>query len=195
MSFLNFKKKIDSNFQTILNFIHTNESPPTYHKQNKVTYGFQSLVNAYGIPNYKEINPAPFAVITFPFLFAVMFGDAGHGCLALLASLYMVKKEEKLRKSIKGNEIFEIFFGGRYIILLMSIFSIYTGFLYNDVFSKQTNLFGSSWKVGVTDEFDWSGVTSFYLNPNPNVTDNQMYSGTPYPFGLDPVSIIINYSG
>jgi V-type H+-transporting ATPase subunit a len=88
-------------------------------------------------------------VITFPFLFAVMFGDAGHGILALLAAIYMVKKEKSLKKSLKGNEVLEIFFGGRYIILLMAAFSIYTGLIYNDFFSKQTNVFGSSWRVGV----------------------------------------------
>lgn len=28
---------------------------------------------------YKEINPAVFACVSFPFLFGVMFGDMGHG--------------------------------------------------------------------------------------------------------------------
>lgn len=179
-------KKIDSNFQTILNYIPTRESPPTYHKQTKVTSGFQTLISSYGIPSYKEINPAPFAVITFPFLFAVMFGDAGHGFIAFLGAALLCRYESSIKKSIKGNEILEIFFGGRYIILLMSLFSIYTGFIYNDMFSKQTNLFGSSWRVGVTPEFDWEHTTSFFLNPDPNATE-KMYSGNPYPFGLDPV--------
>jgi V-type H+-transporting ATPase subunit a len=47
---------------------------------------------------------APFTIITFPFLFAVMFGDLGHGLLMTIFATYLIYNEKKLGQ-IQLNEV------------------------------------------------------------------------------------------
>merc|ERR1712029_943330 len=89
---------------TIENVI-TNEVPPTFNRTNKFTSGFQSLIDSYGVNTYREVNPSVYTIATFPFLFAVMFGDAGHGLIMLAFGLFLVLKEDSLAKMASSNEI------------------------------------------------------------------------------------------
>uniref|UniRef100_A0A2K5Y7X7 V-type proton ATPase subunit a n=1 Tax=Mandrillus leucophaeus TaxID=9568 RepID=A0A2K5Y7X7_MANLE len=182
-----------STVPSILNRMQTNQTPPTYNKTNKFTYGFQNIVDAYGIGTYREINPAPYTIITFPFLFAVMFGDFGHGILMTLFAVWMVLRESRILSQKNENEMFSTVFSGRYIILLMGVFSMYTGLIYNDCFSKSLNIFGSSWSVRPMFTYNWTEET---LRGNPVLQLNPALPGVfggPYPFGIDPVRGLPSY--
>jgi V-type H+-transporting ATPase subunit a len=122
---------------------------------------------------------ALYTIITFPFLFAVMFGDVGHGIIMTTFAAILVIFEKRFMKQKTDNEIWNIFFGGRYIILLMGIFSMYTGLIYNDMFSKSINIFGSSW-FSVYDNDTLRNHRLLEIDPAVG------YTQSPYPFGLDP---------
>jgi Archaeal/vacuolar-type H+-ATPase subunit I len=130
---------------TIVNQIRTNKTPPTYVRTNKFTEAFQTIVDAYGISKYSEVNPGLYTIVTFPFLFAVMFGDFGHGSLMFMAASAMIFFEKKLHRA-KLDELTYMAFYGRYIMLMMGLFSMYTGFIYNDIFSRAFTFFPSQWQ-------------------------------------------------
>ncbi|KAK3515611.1 hypothetical protein QTP70_024840 [Hemibagrus guttatus] len=178
----------DSSVRPVLNRIQSPETPPTFNRTNRFTAGFQQLVDTYGVNSYQEINPAPYTIVTFPFLFAVMFGDCGHGLVLTLIAAWIIRNEQKLKQ--QKNEIMSTLVDGRYIILLMGLFSIYTGLIYNDCFSKSFNMLGSSWSVRAMfwPRGPWRNETlhnSDHLHLDPSVPG--VYSGTPYMFGIDPV--------
>ncbi|CAB3360792.1 Hypothetical predicted protein [Cloeon dipterum] len=172
-------KEVGSSIPSFLQVIDTKEVPPTYNRTNKFTKAFQKLIDSYGVSSYGEVNPALYTIITFPFLFAVMFGDAGHGLIVTLFGLWMVLKEKSLMKIKTSSEFWNILFGGRYIILLMGLFSIYTGFIYNDVLSRGMNIFGSRW-------INPYNATTLSDNENLEINPYEGYLGTPYYFGIDP---------
>lgn len=144
--------------------------PPTHFPTNKFTQVFQDITDAYGVGSYGEINPSLYMIVSFPFLFAVMFGDAGHAAMMTGFSLWMVLSEKKLLAQ-KQSDIFEMIFTGRYVILLMGLFSIFTGFIYNDCFSRAMAIFPSAYSAD-------AGGTGSASRSNPSYV---------YPFGIDPV--------
>ncbi|XP_077863927.1 V-type proton ATPase 116 kDa subunit a 1-like, partial [Saccoglossus kowalevskii] len=128
-------ERSESSVPSILHVVENiDKDHPTYNRVNKFTTAFQSIVNAYGVADYREVNPAPYTIITFPFLFGVMFGDAGHGIIMLLFAIWMCVREKKLAASSKDNEMWGTIYSGRYVILLMGLFSCYSGLIYNDVY-------------------------------------------------------------
>ena len=141
--------------------------PPTYIHLNEFTSAFQLIVNTYGIPRYREINPGYFTIITFPFLFGVMYGDIGHGLVLFLFGIYLCLFNDKIAKS---KSILKPALFARYFLLLMGFFAVYCGFLYNDFLSIPIN-FKSCYKIDNLDK---------------DISVNKTI-GCDYKFGLDPV--------
>lgn len=160
---------------TIVNQIRTSKTPPTYNKTNKFTLGFQTIIDAYGTAKYTEVNPGLPTIVTFPFLFAVMFGDFGHGAIMTLAAVAMIYFEKPLQRG-KQDELFGMAFYGRYIMLMMGIFSMYTGLIYCDAFSKEIPIFKSMWEWDFPDN---------YNSTKGGTVKAHRVEGYTYPFGLD----------
>jgi V-type H+-transporting ATPase subunit a len=93
-------------------------------------------VDTYSIPSYKEINPAIFTTVTFPFLFGVMFGDIFHGALLLAFATYLLWYRHPSPTSLMA-----LLLKLRYLFLLLGLFSLYCGLVYNDFTSIPLALF------------------------------------------------------
>ena len=113
--------------------VDTNLNPPTLITTNEFTYIPQLIVDTYGVPRYQEINPGYFTIVTFPFLFGVMFGDIAHSIFLLIFAFYLMYNNKKF--SIDRKSIFNTLESARYFLFLMGFFSLFCGLLYNDFLS------------------------------------------------------------
>ena len=104
---------------------------PTYFRECELTTVAQMVVDQYEIPAYKEVNPAYFTSISFPFLFGVMFGDVFSGSLLLIAGIL----------AMASGMV------GRHFLLLMGFFSVFCGFIYNDFTSVSMYIWDSCWEL------------------------------------------------
>jgi len=152
---------------------------PTYFETNSFTEAFQLIIDTYGVPRHGEYNPTVPSIVTFPFLFAVMYGDVFHGGFLLLGALWFVLNAEKNAKS--KNEFIQGLHEGRYMLLLMGIFAVFNGLIYNDVTSISINGFnGQQWEDVSVKIRNKAGVLV-----QTNIPQGRM-NGV-YAFGVDPV--------
>ena len=142
-----------------------NRTYRTFFRTNDFSYPFQLIVNTYGTPRYKEANPGLFTIVTFPFLFGIMFGDIGHGTLLFLLSIYICIKKEAISNS---DSILKGLLSFRYLLLIMGFFSLFCGLIYNDFMGIPLTVFNSCYQNDLTTR---------------KVTRK---NGCIYPIGIDP---------
>ena len=70
-----------------------------------------------------------------------MFGDIGHGGVLLGFAIWLTKSDRAKKMLPDVHAI-------RFLLLLMGIFSFYSGWIYNEFFSIPINLFGSCYEHG-----------------------------------------------
>lgn len=94
---------------------------PVLFQPSNLLRPFQRLVAAYGLPNYREIEPSLFVALTYLVMFGMMFGDAGHGLVLVLLGFTVLVKGQKSGTRDWGalliwvglsSIVFGVFYGG-----------------------------------------------------------------------------------
>lgn len=63
--------------------------PPTLLADTRALRPFRPLVTTYGVARYANVDPTPFAAVAFVVMFAIMFGDVGHGLVLAALGLLL----------------------------------------------------------------------------------------------------------
>ncbi|KAL7720625.1 V-type proton ATPase subunit a [Entamoeba marina] len=151
--------------------------PPTYMKTNGFTQGFQDLTDSYGTPRYGEISTGWLNIVTFPWLFGLMFSDAGHGLFIFSIGFLFVIFQRKLKK-IELNEMVLMLFDARWLLMFMGIMAMYCGSIYNEFFGLSIDLFGTSWNKNDGESYyreDPDYVYYYGIDPIWKSSNNELY--------------------
>jgi vacuolar-type H+-ATPase subunit I/STV1 len=145
--------------------------PPTLIETNAMTALPQAVVDTYGVPKYQEVNPGLFTVVTFPFLFGVMYGDIFHGGCLLLTGLTLLLLQGRHDALLARGRLSSALAGlhsARWMLFLMGLFACYMGFIYNDCASIPLRLFSSQFEAPAADHGTLTprgGVYAFGIDP------------------------------
>jgi len=101
-------------FQTISPDNLTDEQIPVLLRHPRLLRPFEMLVSAYGLPDYRELEPTLFVAISYIIMFGMMFGDVGHGMVLGLCGLFALFSGKS--KSVKDAGLLLVFAGSSSII-------------------------------------------------------------------------------
>lgn len=86
---------------------------------------FRILVQGFGTPTYRMIDPTLFVAITFLVMFGMMFGDVGHGLVFMAIGVLVARKVAEFRDIGK-------------LMVYCGVSSVVFGVLYGSVFGVET---------------------------------------------------------
>jgi len=98
---------------------------PVLMRLPSVLRPFALLVDLYGVPSYRMVNPTVFVAVTFLFMFGMMFGDVGHGLVLAAGGGVLMRRAPHLADA------------GR-LTMYCGASSMAFGFLYGSVFGVET---------------------------------------------------------
>ena len=130
------------------------EQPPAPVKLNNPGFlaPFEMLVENFATPAYGTIDPTPFVAISYLLMFGLMFADAGHGLVLILAGLLgsrLIKQNNTIKK------LFQLIaYCGASAVIFGILFGSYFGF----------SVFEPVW-------FDYHGIVAGHDSGNEFVND------------------------
>ncbi|GAA0082135.1 MULTISPECIES: V-type ATP synthase subunit I [Clostridium] len=126
------KKAIGNDYY--LSFTEVNEEDdveevPIKLKNNGFASAFESVVEMYSLPLYKEIDPTPILSIFYFLFFGMMLSDAGYGLIMVIVSSIALKK---VKDTAKRNTFKLFLFAGISTVIWGAMYGGWFGDLFSN---------------------------------------------------------------
>ncbi len=88
------------------------QEPPVLLKNPKPMKPFEMLVNMFGTPSYREIDPTLVFSLAFPMMFGIMVGDAGYGIIWMAYGIWLLRRWKNRPWDFWKNLLVAFIWGG-----------------------------------------------------------------------------------
>lgn len=103
---------------------------------------FELILNMYGTPNGREMDPTPITAPFFAVFFALCLTDAAYGVLIAAVSAWLI-----WGKKIRNDLVWILFYGG--------ILTIFAGAMTSSWFGNLPDMLGIPWLIHFRDALTW----------------------------------------
>ncbi len=107
------------------------EIPPTVTKNNYFLAQFETITDAFSLPKFNSLDPAPVAGPWYWFIYGMMMGDAGYGACMVIA-LFLFRKFKKPQGEF-GKLVNVLYYSGYTTIFWGILFGSYFGETYHPI--------------------------------------------------------------
>jgi V/A-type H+-transporting ATPase subunit I len=108
---------------------------PIFFKTPSFLEPFVKLLYAYGVPLHHEINPVMLMVITFPFVYGIMFADIGHASIMAIGGILLaIARRQLIKKGRRMDGILGMVISAGELLALCGAFGVFWGFIFGEIF-------------------------------------------------------------
>ncbi len=100
-----FLKKIEKDFELSVDMYDPDneDEVPILLENGSVGSAVEGIVESYGLPKKGEIDPSKIMGMFYIFLFGLMLSDAAYGLIIFLTCFFIIKKYDRMEKSMKKS--------------------------------------------------------------------------------------------
>lgn len=132
------KKKLEESFDLEMELfeIPEEEESPVILENNAFSRNFEPVLESYGLPNKKDIDPTTLMSLFYVFLFGLMLSDAAYGAIISIACFAALKKFPKMSEGMSK---------ALHMFMYCGLSTLFWGILFGGYFGDVVNVVSRVW--------------------------------------------------
>jgi V/A-type H+/Na+-transporting ATPase subunit I len=132
------KQKLEASFDLVMELQAPSEEDdsPVVLENNAFSRSFEPVLESYGLPGKKDIDPTTIMSVFYVFLFGLMLSDAAYGAIISIACFVVLKKFPKMSEGMNKS---------LHMFLYCGLSTLFWGVMFGGYFGDVVNVVSRVW--------------------------------------------------